>query len=461
MDRLTNWLTALLFSAVIVANLPAQDKLVLTLDGSVELAFKNNPSYQIALKEVDKAKASVVESYSSILPQLSSSAAFQHAWEIQESTIPNFIKLMFPPDFPGIESMPDYVRISFGLENTITLGAQLTQPLFLGGAGIAGIKMAGAASRAAERNLEKARQDLLYNTANAFYTCLIAKEVVKVQEEALQQSQENMDMVRKKYEAGAASKFDLMRAEVNVANTKPSAISARNQAKIALTRLKMILALPMETEIDVDGQLAYEEDEFTTMTTLDYERMALATRPEVQALQEQKRISRQGIALARSSFLPKLFFATDYSYLGMTNELTIGGVDYSRGFTSAVSLQLPLFTGLKNNKQYQKSKIDYRMMLDAEKSVTDGVTAEVEAVYSTFREAKEKYAAAAENAQLAEETFRLATMMYEEGTNTQLDVFTAQVGLTSARLNYLSSLYEYQLTRYALRKVTGNLKEIL
>ncbi|MBN1558958.1 TolC family protein [candidate division KSB1 bacterium] len=461
MARLTNWLTAMLFLALIAANLPAQEKLVLTLDGSVELAFRNNPSYQIALKEVDKAKASVVESYSAILPQLNSSAAYQHAWEIQESTIPNFIKLMFPPDFPGIENMPDYVRISFGLENTITMGAQLTQPLFLGGAGIAGIKMAGAAERAAERNLEKARQDLLYNTANAFYTCLIAREVVRVQEEALQQSQENMEMVRKKYEAGAASKFDLMRAEVNVANTKPSAISARNQAKIALTRLKMILALPIETEIDVDGELVYEEDEFTTMAILDYERMALTARPEVQALQEQKRISRQGIALARSSFLPKLFFATDYSYLGMTNELTIGGVDYSRGFTSAVSFQLPLFTGLKNNKQYQKAKIDYRMMLDMEKSVTDGVTAEVEAVYNTFREAKEKYAAAAENAQLAEETFRLATMMYEEGTNTQLDVFTAQVGLTSARLNYLSSLYEYQLTRYALRKVTGNLKEIL
>ena len=159
--------------------------------------------------------------------------------------------------------------------------------------------------------------------------------------------------------------------------------------------------------------------------------------------------------------MPKLFFATDYSYLGMTNELTFGNVDYSRGFTSAISFQMPLFTGLKNTKQYQKSKIDYRMMLDTEKQVSDGVIAEVEAVYNTFLEATEKYDAAAENAELAEETFRLATMMYEEGTNTQLDVFTAQLGLTNARLNYLSSLYEYQLARYALRKVTGNLKGII
>lgn len=461
MKHRTNWMIGMILTIASLSNLFAQEKLVLTLDGSVELAFKNNPSYQIALKEVTKAKASVTEAYSNVMPQLNASAAYQHSWEIQTNTIPNFLKDMFPPGYPGVDQMPDYVSISFGLENTITMGASLTQPLFLGGAGIAGIKMAGSAARASERNLEKVKQDLLYQTVSTFYGCLVAKEVTLVQEEALQQSQENLDMVQKKYNAGAASKFDLMRAEVNVANTKPNAISARNQYKMALTRLKMVLALPVETEIQVEGELLYETDDFTTLSMPDYRQMALQNRPEIQALQEQKAMSQQGITLARSNFLPKLFFATDYSYLGMTNKWSITDPEYSRGFTSAISLQLPLFTGLKNNKQYQKSKIDYRMMLDTEKQVADGVFAEVEAIYNTFIEAKEKYEAANENVDLASETFRLATMMYEEGTNTQLDVFTAQLGLTSARLNYLSSLYEYQLARYALRKATGQLTEII
>ncbi len=456
----TYWIMGLivLFS---LSSLMAQDKLVLTLEGSVELAFQNNPSYQKAIKEVKKADASVTEAYSTILPTINASASYQHSWEIQTSTIPNFLKPMFPPGFPGVEDMPDYVSLSFGLENTINFGANLQQPLFLGGAGMAGIKMAKATARATEQNLEKMRQDLLYNTAKAFYSCLVANEVVKVQEEALLQSEENMEMVRKKYDAGAASKFDLMRAEVNVANTKPDAISARNTYKMALTNLKMVLALPMDTEIEVDGELLYEKDDFTTLSIPDYREMALEDRPEVQSLQEQKTISKHGIAMARSNFMPKLFFATDYSYLGMTNDWKIGGVDYSRGFTSSISLRLPLFTGLKNNKQYQKSKIDYRMMVDTEKQVTDGVNAEVESVYNAFLEAQEKYDAASENVVLAEETYRLATMMYDEGTNTQLDVFTAQLGLTSARMNYLSSLYDYQLARYAIRRVTGNLTEII
>jgi len=433
----------------------------LTLEQSVEIAFENNPTFQKALKEVQKAKAGVVESYSAVLPQLNATAALQHAWEIQESTIPNFIKLMFPPEYPGIGDMPDFVKISFGLENTLTYGATFSQPLYLGGAGLAGIKMSKAAARAAQQNLEISREDLLFNTVSAFYGCLVANEVVKVQEEALQQTQENLDMVKKKYDAGAASKFDLMRAEVNVANTRPEAITARNNYKTALTRLKMVLALPMDTEISVKGELIYEEDEYATQSIDHYQTMALKNRHDVLALQEQKAISKYGISVARSAFMPKLFFQTDYSYLGMRNDFNYSSDDMSRGFSSSVSLQLPLFTGLKNNKQYQKSKIDFKMMLDTEKQVKDGVSAEVEAVYNTFAEAKEKYVSASENVDLAEETFRLATMMYDEGTNTQLDVFTAQLGLTTARLNFLSSLYEYQLVRYALRKVTGNLNSVL
>jgi len=97
----------------------AQDVKVLSLEGSVELALKNNPEIKMAEKELAKAKASVWEAYSIIMPKLSASANVQHAWEIQTSTIPNFIKMMLPPELgtiiPGFADMPDYVQIQFGL----------------------------------------------------------------------------------------------------------------------------------------------------------------------------------------------------------------------------------------------------------------------------------------------------------------------------------------------------------
>ena len=442
----------------------SQDKLVLTLEKSVELALENNPGLKMAEKELAKAKAGIWESYSTILPQLSASANFQHSWEIQKTIIPNFLKPMLAPIapmIPELEQMPDFIEMSFGLGNTFTYGLTLTQPLYLGGAGIAGIKISYAARRAAEQSLEAKRQDLIFQTADAFYACLLAQEIVAVQQEALAQAEANLDNVVKKYNVGAASDFDKMRAEVEVANLKPELISAKNNYQVAFTRLRTILGLDRDTKISIVGQFEYAEDDFGNKKLSEIQNLALQKRPEILALLEQKYITKKVITIARSNFLPKLFLQTDYSYLAMRDDYKFSQDDFNKGFTSAISLQIPIFQGFKSCKQYQKAKLDYKIMLDTEKQVNDGILAETEVAYNKFQEAKQKYLAVSQSVELAEEALRLANMMYKEGTNTQLDVLNSQLALTRARLNYVSSLYEYQMARYRLRRITGTLRQAL
>jgi len=189
--------------------------------------------------------------------------------------------------------------------------------------------------------------------------------------------------------------------------------------------------------------------------------LALSSRPEILALAEQKDISKEGISIARSNFLPKLFFQTDYSFMGMRNDLKFSGDDFSEGFYSAVSLQIPLFSGFRSLKQYQKAQIDYRIIMDSEKQTRDGIAAEVEITHNEFIQAREKVLSARETVGLAQEALRLANLMYDEGANTQLDVINSQLALTRARMNYVNSLYEYQMALYTMRKACGVLKEIL
>jgi len=333
--------------------------------------------------------------------------------------------------------------------------------LFLGGAGVASIKIAYAARRAAESSLESKKQNLIYQTSNAFYACILARELVKVQQEAMDQAKANLDVVTKKYQVGVASGLDKMRAEVEVANLRPELISAKNNFRSALTGLRTILGLDKDTVIDVEGTLVYKQDDFENMTLDDIQKLALKNRPEIQALYEQKNIAAKSVNIARSSFLPKLFFQTDYSYLAMKNDFNISQNDFSKGFTSAISLQIPLFHGFKSSKSYQKAKLDYKIVQDTEKQLTDGILAEAEIAYYKFLEAKEKYSSAIETVSLAREALRLANLTYKEGASTQLDVLSSRLALTRAQLNYISSLYEYQMARYQLRKATGLLKGIL
>ena len=461
--RFNQKILSLIVIIVVVVPLTAfaQDILVLDLERSIDLAMKNNPNIKMAEKEVAKAKSGVWEALSNILPQFDASVNFQKAWDIQETVIPNFIKLMLPPGTPGVDQMPDYVQVAFGVENTFRYGATVTQPLYLGGAGIAAIQLASAAKDAAEENLEDRRQNLIYQTADAFYLCLLTKKLIAVQEEALGQAKANLDNVLKKYNVGMASGFDKMRAEVEVANLMPNLIVARNSHRLALTQMRAILGLKRDAIIQVQGEFSYEEDDFGAMPLVDIQQIALKDRPVIRALSEQKYIMQKGMALARSNFLPKLFFQTDYSFMAMRSDYKFQHDDFSKGFTSAISLQIPLFHGFRSGAQYQKARLDYKIMLDTEKQAFDGIAAESEVAYNNLQEAKQKYISAQQTVDLATEALRLANMMYDEGVNTQLDVLNSQMALTQAKLNYVNSLYEHQTARYHLRKVTGKLKGIL
>lgn len=461
MLNLRRFIFFILLFGLMLSSVWASETVILTLEESINVALENNPDIKIAEKEVVKAKAGVWEAVSVLMPAVTASANFQKSWEIQENTIPNFIKAMVGPTFPGYDEMPDFVRLSFGLENTLMYGLNLQQPLFLGGAGIAGVQAAKAAQRAVEHQLETRKQSLIYRTANAFYLCLLTKELIRVQEEAMEQAKKNLEIVLSRYEVGSASGLDKMRAEVEVANLKPALITVRNDHQSALTGLRVVLGLEETKQVQVQGEMVYETDAMEGATLESLQQQALVTRPELHMLSAQKRIASKGVTIARSNFMPKIYFSTDYSFLAMRNDYDFEQDDFSKGFTSAVSVSIPLFQGFRNHKQYQKARLDYKIMLDSEKQASDGIAAEVEISFNKFQEGKEKYVAAQESIILAEEALRLANLMYEEGASTQLDVLSSQLALTRARLNHVSALYEFLMARYALRKVTGTLTTVL
>ncbi|MBN2104658.1 TolC family protein [bacterium] len=455
-------------------SMASEENQMLTLEQCVDIALENNPDLNIAEKEWKKAKAGIWEAYSMILPSLDAHATFQKSWDIQTNAIPNFIKEILKPS-PGIpitqefrdmltiytDAMPDVIPLSFGLENTLMYGATLNQPLFLGGAGIAGIKMANSTEKAARENYESIKQNLIYRVSDAFYQTLLAKKLVEVQEEAFKQAMTNLDMVKKRYEVGSASGFDKMRAEVEVANLKPELITAKNNYQASLTHIRMLLGIEKKLPIDIQGEMKFVYDDYGTLELSEIQNRAMQNRPEVSVLFAQKKIAASGVTLVRSQFMPKLYFSTDYSFLAMRNNYDFAPDDFSKGFTSALSLQIPIFHGFKNCKQYQKARLDYKISSDMEKQLLDGIKAEVEIAYNKFQEAKEKYQAATESIDMAEEAMRLANLTYEEGASTQLDVLNSQLALTRARLNHASALYEYQMARYQIRKVTGQLNDIL
>lgn len=428
---------------------------VLDLNQARELALTNNLSIKTAREEVNKARARLFESRTNFLPSLSGFSSLQHAWDIQEMLMKNFIKDMMGPAAPP--GMPEYVRISFGVDNTVAYGLNLNQPLYTGGTIRLSYQMSKRALEMAEAQYQLTEQKVLSDVASNFYSALFARSAVNVIEEALRSAEHNLEQVQKFYAVGKASRFDVLRAEVQVANYQPQVVSARNNLRLVEEQLKMLLNLPAQAEIQIKGELAYEPCALLNQSIDDLVALAFKNRPEALMQNKQKEMAKYQVKLARAGSMPSLIFGTSYQYQGQRRDFKFRSDDFNKGFTSSLSLSIPLMSVFNTSAKVQQAKINLRAADYQMEALLNGIRLEVKAAYLKVREVDENVKTQAKTITQAEEAVRLAELMYAEGSSTQLDVLNAHLALNQAKMNYQRTLYEYYLAMTNLKKAINQL----
>lgn len=450
----------MLFLIVLLAGtifLPAQ-VLELTLDKARELALTNNPQIKLASEAVKKSDARVIEARSGLLPTFNAFSSYQRAWDLQTSVIPNFLKDTFVQmNVPGADDLPDNLEMAFGLENTLLYGFQFSQPIYVGGAVWNGYQISQSARNITKSQLQTTRQAILMEVTNAFNGVLFARSVMGVMQQSVAAAEQNLEQVRKFRATGKASDFDVLRAEVQLANYMPQLVSAENGAHLAVSNLLRLIGLGNDDLVIISEELTYVPSEHSDQDFQNLVQLALEIRPEVAMLVEQRTIAQKQLSLARASLMPSLVFGTSYQYQGQRADLDFTGDDFYKSFNSSLSLSVPIFSGLGNNARIQQAKIGMNETVYQEEALIQGIKLEVEGAFYTMKEAEQNVATQSKVIASAEEALRLVNLRYAEGASTQLEVMNAEVALNQARLNYQRTLFEYNTALTALKKALNQL----
>ncbi|HMA62398.1 MAG TPA: TolC family protein [bacterium] len=456
----------------------------LDLEKARSIALENNPSIKLAREGVRKARAQSVEARSGFMPQVNAFSSLQHAWDLQENKIPNFLKPSLAPTYQqvggalktigqkfddqelinqgqgminSVDMMPDYLQMAFGLENVMTYGVQLQQPLFTGGSIWNGYKISKLGIDIAQSQLENSRQKILKQVTSSYYSTLFAKSAVKVSKEAVESARENLDQVQSFYDQGKASKLDLLRAKVQLANFKPNLVSAKNRLELSISQLITTLGLQSETQFVFKDSLDYQRSPYLDKSLQELTQIAIQNRPELNMLETQNKIAERQLTMARGARLPSLSLSTSYQYQGMRNDLNFNSDDFNKSFNTSVSLSIPLFNGFKKTSKVEQAKVQVNETEHQRTSTIDGIKLEVKNAYLSMKEAQEKVTTQRVTITQAEEALRLAKLMYSEGASTQLDVLNANLSLKQAKMNYQQSLLEYNVALAELKKAINQL----
>ena len=137
------------------------------------------------------------------------------------------------------------ISVLFASPNTITLGLQASQPLYLDGRFQLANRVAKANEDVYKYGLRTARAKLRYDIASAYFDAVLAEKFLQIAESTLVQTQRTLRQTTLQRQVGTVAEYDLLRSRVAVDAQRPLVIQAQQNRDIATLQLKQLLNLPL------------------------------------------------------------------------------------------------------------------------------------------------------------------------------------------------------------------------
>ena len=420
-------------------NLPAWLTRPLPLIDCLNLALQQNATILKAKNDLVAAHGVVVQTRAVALPTVQATGQYKRT---DRGAIENF-------PVSGISPLPD--------QNWNT-GVQIVQSIYEGGKLTAAFRAAKATKEQALAQYQTTIADTLLAARVAYYDVLLAAQQITVHEASVKLLQNELEDQKHRYDAGTVPKFNLLRAEVAVANERPNLIRARNDNRIAKNNLANLLGynLPRDVWEDIPMQLT------DSLEAMPYEvnlpaaiSQALANRTELVALRKEEELQRLNVINARAGYKPTVQAFAGYNWYNAQFTPPIDLDHDIRGWNAGARLSWDIFDGmLTHGKVIQARALYERAKTDVVDEARQ-IELQVRTAYSSFIEAKEVLESQLKVQEEAEEALREAEARADAGTGTQLDVLDAQTSLTQARTTQVEALHDYAAARAKLERAIG------
>jgi outer membrane protein TolC len=340
--------------------------------------------------------------------------------------------------------------------NSWLLGVQVVQSVYEGGRLQASWRSAKLLKEQALLDYQTVVADAVLAVRVAYDDALTATNEIVVREASVELLGKQLEDTKRRFEAGVVPQFNVLRAEVELANARPPLIRARNLYRIAKQRLVNELGLNLPTSIREDvplrlsGTLEKQPYDLDLPTAL---RQAIERRTELGSLRKVQELRQEGVKTARSGYLPNLQLFAGYG--AESRRFTDTFTAQVHGWEAGARVEWNFFDGMLTKGRVDQAKaLQQRAIVDYDDAVRQ-IELEVRVAYSTFTEAKDVLASQEKVNEQAIEALRLANSRYDAGTGTQLDVLSAQTALTDARTTYVRALREYSVARSRLERAVG------
>jgi outer membrane protein TolC len=424
----------------------------LSLADALNISLAQNATNINARHDLEAATGIAIQTRAVLLPALSAGGSYIRRDQGAAGTFPG--NSVTNISSSGTNVITRQIRLPTETWNT---DIRVVQSIYEGGRMASALRSAKLTKQQALLDYQTAVADTLLATRVGYYDVLVAEQQIVVNDASVNLLTRERDDQQRRYDAGTVPRFNVLRAEVAVANARPGLIRARNDYRIAKNNMVKLLGynLPREVWDDIPLQLTDKLEAVPYEINLQAAiQEALAKRTELASLRKSERLRNEDVVAAKSGYKPSVQAFAGYTW--GNSQFQSGNLSADlEGWNFGGQLTWNIFDGMLTRGRVIQAKANLEKSQVTLDEAGRRVELEVRTVYSTFVEAKEVLESQAKVQEEAEEALRLANARADAGSGTQLDVLDAETSLTQARTTQVQALHDYAVARARLERAIG------
>jgi len=423
----------------------AQTTTPLTLPQAVSMALEKNPLHKAAVADVRIGTAAIRESRAPLMPKITFTES------VMRGNDPVFV-------FGSRLRQQNFTVADFALNrlNTPTPISNFSSRfagewnLFDGLQSWYAVSRAKYMKQAAEQQLDRNEQELVYHAVEAYYGTLLAQRQVQVAEAGLETAQAIEDSSRARVESGMVVESDLLSAQVATAARKQELIAARNG--LALAHTQLALAMGVSSDSLFEPQEALTDRSFSPPPVAELEVIAIEKRPDLKRMESERSAQAKNIAIAKGAFAPRL-----NAFGSWETDSPSPGWNGGNNWIAGAELQFDLFNGDSKRANLAMRKALQQRAEALRDSYRDQVRLQVRKAYYDYDSAQQQVAVARTAVAQAEESLRINQNRYDGGLSAISDLLRVQESTLRTKADYWQAVYRVQTSYAGVEFATGSI----
>lgn len=400
--------------------LKAQD--VLTIDSCFALAKANNAELKTKRLDIQRAQEVKAQAFTKYFPQVSGSVmGYAAANPLLRFGVDDISKEDVRVLLQGIVEFFEPITGFNGefafLENGVTAGLTVGQPVYMGGRIVNGNRLAKVGVEAAELNAEVTEREVLENIETTYYLVVGLQQKVKTINNALALLDTLDHVVRVSLEAGLITNNDALRVALERNKLNAQQLQLGNGIHLA----SLLLCQQIGIELPENGlTLEFHDETVSQDEDLDF------VRPEVELLDLQIQAEKLRKKMTLGESLPNVIVGGTGYYGNLINKrFRANAIAFAR-------LSIPMTQWWETSHKLKEHKIKIEMYELDRQDLTEKMSLQEKQVYNNMIEAEALLKSDSAAYDMARENYRIASVNYSAGLGTISEVLEASTLMLQA-----------------------------